>query len=112
MHCTILLSILPNLSSNLELLELLLKKMWFQAGAWDIDAIDRACQGILAVLLSLKKCPLIRYQNSSEMAKRLAENIRVGIYLSCVFVVSLSGNHDYGLPLHQPVRKKNRLGIY
>ena len=29
--------------------------------------------------------PIIRYQNSSEMAKRLAENIRVGIYLSCVF---------------------------
>ncbi|KAM7450804.1 vacuolar protein sorting-associated protein 45 [Porites harrisoni] len=47
-----------------------------RAGAWDIDAIDRACQGILAVLLSLKKCPIIRYQNSSEMAKRLAENIK------------------------------------
>lgn len=84
----------------------------FQAGAWDIDAIDRACQGILAVLLSLKKCPIIRYQNSSEMAKRLAENIRVGINLSCVFVVSLSGNHNYGLPFHQRVRKKNRLGMY
>ena len=40
--------------------------------------MDRSLQGILAVLLSLKKCPLIRYQNSSEMAKRLAENIRVG----------------------------------
>ena len=83
----------------------------FQAGAWDIDAIDRACQGLLAVLLSLKKCPIIRFQNSSEMAKRLAENIRVGIYLSCVFVLSLSRNH-YGLPLHQPVRKKNQLGVY
>ena len=31
------------------------------------------------MLLSLKKCPLIRYQHSSDMAKRLAENIRVSI---------------------------------
>ena len=44
----------------------------------------------MAVLLSLKKCPIIRYQNSSEMAKRLAENIRVGIYVSCVFVTSVT----------------------
>ena len=41
--------------------------------------MDRSCQGILAVLLALKKCPVIRYQNSSEMAKRLAETIRVSI---------------------------------
>ncbi|TGZ57356.1 Vacuolar protein sorting-associated protein 45 [Temnothorax longispinosus] len=33
-------------------------------------------QGITSVLLSLKKCPYIRYQNSSDMAKRLAEKIR------------------------------------
>lgn len=53
--------------------------LFHQGGTWDVDALDRSCQGILAVLLSLKKCPVIRYQNSSEMAKRLAENIRVSI---------------------------------
>ena len=41
--------------------------------------MDRSCQGILAVLLSLKKYPIIRYQNSSNMARRLAETIRVGV---------------------------------
>lgn len=47
-----------------------------RGGRWDLDAMDRSCQGIVAVLLSLKKCPIIRYQNSSEMAKRLAEIVR------------------------------------
>ncbi|CAH3038527.1 unnamed protein product [Pocillopora meandrina] len=47
-----------------------------RGGSWDGEALDRSCQGILAVLLSLKKCPLIRYQQSSEMAQRLAENIK------------------------------------
>ena len=40
-------------------------------------ALGRTVQGLAAVLLSLKKCPMIRYQNSSEMARRLAENIKV-----------------------------------
>ena len=60
--------------------------------------MDRSLQGILAVLLSLKKCPLIRYQNSSEMAKRLAENIRVGKLLKdgaflcyCAYVLHILG---------------------
>ena len=55
------------------------KMVTLQGGRWDLDAMDRSCQGIVAVLLSLKKCPIIRYQNSSEMAKRLAEIVRVGI---------------------------------
>jgi vacuolar protein sorting-associated protein 45 len=33
-------------------------------------------QGLSSTLLALKKAPLIRYQNSSEMAHRLAERIR------------------------------------
>lgn len=47
-----------------------------KGGQWDIDSLDRVCQGLLAVLLSVKKCPLIRYQHSSELCRRLAENIR------------------------------------
>jgi len=43
---------------------------------WDPVHLHRTVQGITSVLLSLKKCPFIRYQNSSDMAKRLAEKIR------------------------------------
>ncbi|XP_063231660.1 vacuolar protein sorting-associated protein 45 isoform X2 [Bacillus rossius redtenbacheri] len=43
---------------------------------WDHAHLLRSIQGITAVLLSLKKHPFIRYQGSSEMAKRLAEKIR------------------------------------
>ncbi|EDO39542.1 predicted protein [Nematostella vectensis] len=47
-----------------------------KGGQWDIDSLDRSCEGVLALLLSLKKCPMIRYQQSSEVAHRLAERIR------------------------------------
>lgn len=42
---------------------------------WDPVFLQRTVQGIIAVLLSLKKCPFIRYQESSDMAKRLAEKV-------------------------------------
>jgi len=47
-----------------------------QGLTWDPVHLYRTVQGITSVLLSLKKCPYIRYQNSSDMAKRLAEKIR------------------------------------
>lgn len=43
---------------------------------WNPVHLYRTVQGITSVLLSVKKCPYIRYQSSSEMAKRLAEKIR------------------------------------
>lgn len=46
---------------------------------WSMDALNRSTQGLTSVLLSLKKCPMIRYQNSSETARRLAENVRLTI---------------------------------
>ena len=46
---------------------------------WSIGALNRSTQGLTSVLLSLKKCPMIRYQNSSETARRLAENVRLTI---------------------------------
>ena len=46
-------------------------------------SLQRSVQGLTSLLLSLKKCPIIRYQNSSEMCKRLADNVKVGEF--CYF---------------------------
>ncbi|KZC15037.1 Vacuolar protein sorting-associated protein 45, partial [Dufourea novaeangliae] len=43
---------------------------------WVPVHLHRTLLGIISVLLSVKKCPYIRYQSSSEMAKRLAEKVR------------------------------------
>lgn len=48
----------------------------YQRHGWNQDHLQRTVQGLTSVLLSLKKCPLIRYQASSEAAKRLADNVR------------------------------------
>lgn len=44
--------------------------------SWGPEVLNRVMQGVSSVLLALKKAPVIRYQNSSEMAHRLAERIR------------------------------------
>lgn len=44
---------------------------------WSEPFLKRSAQGIISVLLSLKKSPVIRYQNSSDMCKKLAEAVRV-----------------------------------
>ncbi|TMS01367.1 Vacuolar protein sorting-associated protein 45 [Larimichthys crocea] len=38
--------------------------------------LSRCTQGLTSVLLALKKCPMIRYQLSSDMSKRLAESVK------------------------------------
>lgn len=38
--------------------------------------LNRSTDGLTSVLLALKKCPIIRYQNASEVARQLAESIR------------------------------------
>lgn len=43
---------------------------------WNAHSLERSVQGITSVLLSLRKCPTIRYQANSEMCKRLAEGVR------------------------------------
>ncbi|XP_069958073.1 vacuolar protein sorting-associated protein 45 [Cherax quadricarinatus] len=43
---------------------------------WAGGALQRTVQGLAAVLFSLQFLPSIRYQNNSEMARCLAENIR------------------------------------
>lgn len=43
---------------------------------WDPDSLQRCTEGIIALLLSLKKKPLIRYEKNSLMAKKLASEVR------------------------------------
>lgn len=43
---------------------------------WNPTALTRTTQGIVALLLSLKRCPIIRYQQNSKLSKRLADNVR------------------------------------
>lgn len=43
---------------------------------WNPDSLQRAADGILALLLSLKKKPLIRYAKDSALAKKLATEVR------------------------------------
>jgi len=43
---------------------------------WHPDALQRSTEGLLALLLSLKKKPVIRYDKNSLMAKKLATEIR------------------------------------
>jgi hypothetical protein len=45
--------------------------------SWDLEALDRHVQGLIALLLSLKKKPVIRYERMSGMAKKLAGEIQV-----------------------------------
>ncbi|XP_069040947.1 vacuolar protein sorting-associated protein 45 [Lepisosteus oculatus] len=44
--------------------------------SWEPAVLARTTQGLTSVLLALKKCPMIRYQLSSDMAKRLAESVK------------------------------------
>lgn len=48
-----------------------------QCLSWDPLQLTRCTQGIISVLLSLKKNPLIRFQASSKMSKQLAEKVKV-----------------------------------
>lgn len=43
---------------------------------WNTDSLQRTVQGVTALLLSLKKKPLIRYEKNSLLAKKLASELR------------------------------------
>ncbi|KAF5026406.1 hypothetical protein F66182_1534 [Fusarium sp. NRRL 66182] len=43
---------------------------------WNPDSLQRCSEGLVGVLLSLKKKPLIRYQKTSPLAKKLASEVR------------------------------------
>ncbi|XP_029282222.1 vacuolar protein sorting-associated protein 45 [Cottoperca gobio] len=44
--------------------------------SWEPSMLSRCTQGLTSVLLALKKCPMIRYQLSSDMSKRLGESVK------------------------------------
>lgn len=46
---------------------------------WNADALQRTTESVLALLLSLKKKPAIRYAKSSLLAKKLASEVRYQI---------------------------------
>ncbi|XXG96707.1 hypothetical protein Hte_002997 [Hypoxylon texense] len=46
---------------------------------WNPDSLQRTTDGLIAILLSLKKKPLIRYERNSLLAKKLATEIRYHI---------------------------------
>ncbi|KXJ94575.1 glucose inhibited division protein A-domain-containing protein [Microdochium bolleyi] len=53
------------------------QKVWSGSpDMWNADSLQRSTEGILAVLLALKKKPLIRYEKNSLLAKKLATEIR------------------------------------
>lgn len=47
--------------------------------AWNASTLQRTTEGLMAVLLSLKKRPLIRYEKNSLIAKKLAHEVRYSI---------------------------------
>ena len=56
------------------------QRLWSNsADLWDPSSLQRCTEGIIALLLSLKKRPLIRYEKNSMMAKKLATEVRYQI---------------------------------
>lgn len=46
---------------------------------WNSESLSRCTEGLVALLLSLKKNPLIRYEKNSFLAKKLATEVRYQI---------------------------------
>ncbi|KAF2199290.1 vacuolar protein sorting-associated protein 45 [Delitschia confertaspora ATCC 74209] len=54
-----------------------LHKIWSTSPElWNQDSLQRSTEGVMALLLALKKKPLIRYQKTSLLAKKLATEVR------------------------------------
>ena len=49
------------------------------SASWDSRTFQRAVEGVISTLLTMKKKPLIRYEKNSPMSKRLAQEIQVGV---------------------------------
>lgn len=53
------------------------QRLWSNSpDIWNPDSLSRCTEGVIALLLSLKKKPLIRYEKNSLMAKKLATEVR------------------------------------
>ncbi|KAL2217186.1 vacuolar protein sorting-associated protein 45 [Thermoascus aurantiacus ATCC 26904] len=56
------------------------QRLWSHSpDLWNADALQRTTEGVLAMLLALKKNPLIRYEKNSLLAKKLATEVRYHI---------------------------------
>lgn len=54
-----------------------LHRVWSNSpDMWNADALRRTTDGVIAMLLALKKNPLIRYEKNSLLAKKLATEVR------------------------------------
>lgn len=47
--------------------------------SWNHDSLTRTTEGVLALLLSLKKKPLVRYDKKSAVCRKLASEVRYAI---------------------------------
>ncbi|CAG8937293.1 unnamed protein product [Penicillium salamii] len=57
-----------------------LQRIWSHSpDLWNPDSLQRATEGALALLLALKKNPLIRYEKNSLLARKLATEVRYHI---------------------------------
>lgn len=53
------------------------QRIWASSpDTWNPDSLQRCSEGLIAVLLSLKKKPFIRYEKTSPLAKKLASEVR------------------------------------
>lgn len=55
---------------------------------------DRVVDGLAAVFLALKRRPVIRYQRTSDVAKRIAQEASVS-RICAISIVTLSDSLDY-----------------
>ena len=66
---------------NPDLMSLSLnQRIWSNSpDMWNQDSLSRTTEGVVALILSLKKKPLVRYQKNSLLAKKLATEVRYQI---------------------------------
>ena len=57
--------------------------------SWNTDAFNQSVRGICSVLLSLKKKPVIRFENASPMAMQLAQEVQV--QKTCLYIRDMDG---------------------
>lgn len=69
--------ILPSLFSLNHVPSAALPLYGSSSSTWNQDALTRSAQGLMAILLSLKKKPIIRYEKMSAMARKLGSEVQV-----------------------------------
>lgn len=76
---------------------------------WDPTSLERHTAGLGALLLSLKKKPVVRYERMSALAKKLGEEITVCCWRRASFAVSRAMRPDTYLLSTPPPPRASRL---